>query len=105
MTIDSTRKEFMKLTKDKLVELIIAKDIVEPQVVELSDEDIGNLFAERCLRPRHCEWVKRMGTSPAHPSVARVIELSVCAQYQQDDTKGGSVSGGSTIKARDFSGV
>lgn len=79
-------------------------DVCEEKVSNLTNDEIGILFAERCLRPRHAEWVKRMGTSPAHPSVARVIELSICSQYQLDDTKGGLHSGGSTIMAKDFRG-
>jgi hypothetical protein len=75
------------------------------RIEELTDEEVGILFAERCLRPRHRDWVLRVAQSPQHPSASRVIELSVCAQYQQDDLKGGLVGGGATIKARDFQGV
>ena len=74
-------------------------------VESLTEEEIGILFAERCLRPRHRDWVLRVAHDPVHPSVSRVIELSVCAQYQADDVKGGLHAGGSTIKAKDFSGA
>lgn len=77
----------------------------DKKVSELTNEEIAELYCDKCLRPRHADWVKAMAKSPAHPGMARVIELSICAQYQLDDVKAGKHAGGSTIKTSEFQGA
>lgn len=53
------------------------------------------------LQPRHAAWVRNAARAN-HETPQQLLERIIRMEYARDRTKGGTVSGGGTVLAKDF---